>query len=119
MNESQILSYETALRAWFTRNADTILAEIDGLDFACVYRTFLAQLGFRFPDARLIGLNIHFTGLHASISASRAEADVQASLVQADALRMPAPEGAFSSASCFLGLQDIEIGFGQAGAVEK
>lgn len=139
MNESQIISYETALRAWFTRHADPILAEIDGLDigwggvqrwatslmpapdrglhldFACGYGTFLAQLGFRFPDVRLIGLNISFTGPHALVSALLAQADVDVSLVQANALRMPFPESAFSSVSCFLGLQDIEIGFGPAG----
>jgi SAM-dependent methyltransferase len=142
MNESQIIACETALRAWFTRHADPILAEIDGLDigwggvqrwatslmpaldcgqhldFACGYGTFLAQLGFRFPDARLVGLNINFCGPHASIGALLAQADVQVSMVQADALRMPFAEGAFSSASCFLGLQDIEIGFGEPGVRE-
>ena len=139
MNESQIISCETALRAWFTSHADPILAEIDGLDigwggvqrwatslmpapdrgqhldFACGYGTFLAQLGFRFPDVGLIGLNNNFTGPHALANALLAQADVKASLVKADALRMPFQEGAFSSVSCFLGLQDIEIGFGPAG----
>ena len=38
-----------------------------------------------------------------------------AALVQADARRMPFAEGTFGSVSCFLGLQDIEIGFGEEG----
>ena len=139
MNESQILSREEALRAWFTRNADPVLAEVDGLDIgwggvqrwatahmpistsrqhldlACGYGTFLAQLGWRFPDVGLIGLNIDFAGPHASIRALLVQACVQASLVQADARQMPFLDSTFTSASCFLGLQDIEIGFGQAG----
>lgn len=139
VNESQILSCEAMLRAWFTRKADPILAEIDGLDigwggvqrwatahmpalihglhldFACGYGTFLTQLGWRFPDVQLIGLNIDFAGPHASIWELLTQAGVQASLVQADARQMPFPDDTFTSVSCFLGLQDIEIGFGQAG----
>ena len=38
-----------------------------------------------------------------------------AGLVQADARRMPFADGTFGSVSCFLGLQDIEIGFGVRG----
>jgi SAM-dependent methyltransferase len=134
-----ILSQEAALCAWFTRGADPVLAEVDGLDigwggvqrwatahmpiptcglhldFACGYGTFLAQLGWRFPDAQLVGLNIDFAGPHRLINELLAEAGVQAFLTQADARQIPFPEGAFDSLSCFLGLQDIEIGFGRAG----
>ena len=140
--ECQILAREQALRAWFTRNADTVLVQIDGLDigwggvqrwvtrhiplpedglhldFACGYGTFLAQLGWRFPSSQLVGLNIDFAGPHASIRLLLAEADVAAMLTQADARRMPFREGTFNSASCFLGLQDIEIGFGEQGIRE-
>jgi SAM-dependent methyltransferase len=139
VNASRILSLETALRAWFAQNADPALAVVDGLDvgwggvqrwatarmpvpnngphldFACGYGTFLAQLGWRFPYARLIGLNINYAGPHATIGELLEQANVRASLVQADARRMPFPDGAFGSVSCFLGLQDIEIGFGGVG----
>jgi len=133
-----ILEQEAHLRAWFTQDADPILQTIDGLDigwggvqrwatarmpapagphldFACGYGTFLAQLGWRFPGARLVGLNIDYAGPHAMIGELLTQAGVRAILVQADAREMPFPDGAFVSASCFLGLQDIEIGFGQAG----
>jgi len=140
--ESQILPREQALRAWFTRDADLVLAQIDGLDIgwggiqrwatahlpdpaagphldlACGYGTFLAQLGWRFPAARLVGLNIDFAGPHALIDRLLAQAGVSAELVQADARRTPFGDEAFGSASCFLGLQDIQIGFGQAGVRE-
>jgi hypothetical protein len=83
MNESQTLFQEKTLRKWFTREADPILAEVDGLDigwggvqrwatrrmpsvnrgmhidFACGFGKVLAQLGWRFPDAQLIGLNLY------------------------------------------------------------
>lgn len=140
--ESQILARERELRAWFTRHADPLLRQIDGLDigwggvqrwatarmpplagglhldFACGYGTFLAQLGWRFPSARLAGLNIDYAGPHALIGALLARAGVQAALVQADARWMPFADSAFASASCFLGLQDIEIGFGEEGVRE-
>lgn len=130
---------EAQLRAWFTRDADAVLRPIDGLDIgwggvqrwatarmpsiagglhldlACGYGTFLAQLGWRFPEARLVGLNIDFRGAHALARPLLCEAGVHAALVQADARRMPFAEGTFGSASCFLGLQDVEIGFGQVG----
>ena len=139
MNEAQIISRENILRNWFTRDADPVLTEIDGLDigwggvqrwataslpdplcglhldFACGYGTFLAQLGWRFPDVRLIGLNIDFTGPHAAVNELLAEAEVAAALVQADARYLPFADNVFSSASCFLGLQDIEIGYGWEG----
>jgi ubiquinone/menaquinone biosynthesis C-methylase UbiE len=85
------------------------------LDLACGYGTFLAQLGWRFPEARLVGLNIDFDGPHALARALLTEAGVRAALVQADARQMPFADGTFGSASCFLGLQDIEIGFGEGG----
>jgi SAM-dependent methyltransferase len=140
--EDQILAQEQALRAWFTRDADPVLAQIDGLDvgwggvqrwatahipdpaegphldLACGYGTFLAQLGWRFPAARLVGLNIDFAGPHALIGELLAQAGVPADLVQADARRTPFGDEVFGSASCFLGLQDIQIGFGQAGVRE-
>jgi SAM-dependent methyltransferase len=133
-----IIDKEARLRAWFTRSADPILRVIDGLDigwggvqrwatarmpapagphldFACGYGTFLAQLGWRFPAARLVGLNIDYRGPHALIGDLLSQAGVAAELVQADARSMPFADETFVSASCFLGLQDIEIGFGDAG----
>jgi ubiquinone/menaquinone biosynthesis C-methylase UbiE len=85
------------------------------LDIACGYATFLAQLGWRFPAARLVGLNIDFDGPHALARPLLTEAGVAAELVQADARRLPFADGAFRTASCFLGLQDVEIGFGPDG----
>jgi SAM-dependent methyltransferase len=137
-SESEILAHEQALRAWFTWNADPVLAQIDGLDIgwggvqrwatarmpplqglhldiACGYATFLAQLGWRFPTEQLVGLNIDFEGPHALARPLLTEAGVTAALVQADARWMPFAESAFGSVTCFLGLQDIEIGFGQEG----
>ena len=88
------------------------------LDVACGYATFLAQLGRRFAKARLVGVNIDFDGAHALARLLLAEAGVRAALVQADARRMPFADGTFASASRFLGLQDIKIGFGQRGVQE-
>jgi ubiquinone/menaquinone biosynthesis C-methylase UbiE len=93
-------------------------AEGAHLDIACGYATFLAQLGWRFPAARLVGLNIDFDGPHALAQPLLSKARVRAALVQADARRMPFADGAFASASCFLGLQDIKIGFGERGMQE-
>jgi SAM-dependent methyltransferase len=137
-SDTAIIDKEARLRAWFTRGADPILRVIDGLDigwggvqrwatarmpapadphldFACGYGTFLAQLGWRFPAARLVGLNIDFRGPHAVIRDLLSQAGVAAELIQADARTMPFAGDTFASASCFLGLQDIEIGFGEAG----
>jgi ubiquinone/menaquinone biosynthesis C-methylase UbiE len=75
----------------------------------------LAQLGWRFPAARLVGLNIDFVGPHALAQPLLEEAGVAAELVQADARRLPFTNSCFASASCFLGLQDVEIGFGEEG----
>jgi len=85
------------------------------LDFACGVGTFLAQVGWRFPNAELVGLNIDFAGPHEPIRGLLLRAGVQSDLVRADARRMPFGDDAFDSASCFLGLQDIEIGFGDDG----
>jgi ubiquinone/menaquinone biosynthesis C-methylase UbiE len=126
------------LREWFTKGVDPILKVIDGLDIgwggiqrwatahmpsiegvhldvACGYATFLAQLGWRFPGAHLVGLNIDFAGPHRLARPLLETARVEAELVQADVRSMPFPDHIFASASCFLGLQDIEIGFGDQG----
>ena len=136
--DSTIIECEERLRAWFTRGKDPVLQIIDGLDigwggaqrwatarmpevtgvhldFACGYGTFLAQLGWRYPGMRLVGLNIDYAGSHACITSLLAEAGVYASLVQSDAQRMPFRDASFGSVSCFLGIQDIKIGFGQTG----
>jgi ubiquinone/menaquinone biosynthesis C-methylase UbiE len=137
--EQKILIRENELRAWFTRECDPLRKIIDGLDIgwggvqrfvtkgmimqpgslhvdvACGYGTFLAQLGWRFPQTRLFGLNIDFQRPHSAIHELLVEAGVRATLVQADARHMPFRSGLFSSASCFLGLQDIKIGSGVKG----
>jgi SAM-dependent methyltransferase len=137
--ETAIIKREERLRAWFTQECDPVQKVVDGLDIgwggvqrwatariplsagglhldvACGYATFLAQLGWCFPTARLVGLNIDFDGPHALARPLLAEAEVTAALVQADARQMPFADGTFGSASCFLGLQDIEIGFGEEG----
>ena len=133
-----IRAKEDKLREWFTRHCDPIQKIVDGLDIgwggvqrwathwmpaidgphldlACGYATFLAQLGWRFPESRLIGLNIDFSGPHALAPSLLKQAGVTAPLIQADARQIPFSDGFFSSASCFLGLQDIQIGFGDDG----
>jgi ubiquinone/menaquinone biosynthesis C-methylase UbiE len=139
--EITILDREERLRAWFIQGGDPLQQVVDGLDIgwggvqrwatarmpavkglhldvACGYATFLAQLGWRFPAARLVGLNIDFAGPHALARSLLAEAGVAATLVQADARCLPFASGSFDSVSCFLGLQDVEIGFGQEGVQE-
>jgi SAM-dependent methyltransferase len=139
--EKVILKREDALREWFTRGKDPITKIIDGLDIgwggvqrwatarmptivgwhldlACGYATFLAQLGWRFPKADLVGLNIDFTGPHRLARPLLLQAKVNATLIQADARRLPFADDLFPSISCFLGLQDIEIGFGEEGVKE-
>jgi SAM-dependent methyltransferase len=136
--EAGILHRENALRAWFTNGRDPILKVIDDLDIgwggiqrwatarmptidglhldvACGYATFLAQLGWRFPGAHLVGLNIDFSGPHRLARPLLEAAGVEAELVQADARSMPFPARIFASVSCFLGLQDVEIGFADRG----
>jgi ubiquinone/menaquinone biosynthesis C-methylase UbiE len=139
LSETDIIAREESLRNWFTQGCDPLQKVIDGLDIgwggvqrwatarmpplrgdlhldvACGYATFLAQLGWRFPQAGLVGLNIDFEGPHALARPLLSEAGVEAAWVQADARRMPFADAAFGSASCFLGLQDIEIGFGEEG----
>jgi SAM-dependent methyltransferase len=138
-NDRSLRGREEALRSWLTKGRDPTLQEIDGLDigwggvqrwatgrmgdlgdgfhldFACGVGTFLAQLGWRFPRATLVGLNVDFSGPHEPIRELLSRAEVKCHLVQADARRMPFPDCRFSSVSCFLGLQDIEIGFGEDG----
>ncbi len=140
--ESVIIEEEKKLRDWFTEDCDTTAKIIDGLDigwggtqrwatgnmpispagphldFCCGYGTFLAQLGWRFSDIELYGLNIDYEGPHSLVGSLLREAGVDVLLVQADARRMPFNNGAFVSASCFLGLQDIRIGFGDSGICE-
>jgi ubiquinone/menaquinone biosynthesis C-methylase UbiE len=141
MDEVTILDQESWLRVWFTLGGDSVQQVVDGLDIgwggvqrwatarmpavagwhldvACGYATFLAQLGWRFPTARLVGLNIDFEGPHALARPLLVEAGVAATLVQADARRLPFASDSFDSVSCFLGLQDVEIGFGQEGVQE-
>jgi ubiquinone/menaquinone biosynthesis C-methylase UbiE len=136
MSDREIEGRERALRRWFTRRSTGERRTVDGLDigwggvqrwatsrmpdlgagrhldFACGYGTFLAELGWRFPDARLVGLNIDFEGAHALARPLLQEAGVRAELVRGDAREMPFPDASFDSVSCFMGLQDIEIGFG-------
>ena len=135
---TSIVEREAQLREWFTRGCDPVRKIVDGLDIgwggvqrwatarmpplegrhldiACGYATFLAQLGWRFPTAWLVGINIDFEGPHALARPLLAEAGVAAALVQADARRLPFADSSFASSSCFLGLQDIEIGFGEKG----
>src|SRR2546427_291049 len=138
-DDRSILGREETLRSWLVKGRDPIIQEINGfdigwggvqrwttarmadlgdglhLDFACGVGTFLAQLGWRFPRADLVGLNIDFSGPHEPIRELLSRARVKSLLVQGDARRMPFPDRRFDSVSCFLGLQDIEIGFGEEG----
>jgi SAM-dependent methyltransferase len=139
--ETIIEKKEQRLRDWFTHGKEPIIKLIDGLDIgwggvqrwatrqmpplegshldiACGYATFLAQLGWRFPKADLMGLNIDFIGPHRLAQPLLTEAAVKATLIQADARRIPIADALFPSVSCFLGLQDIEIGFGVKGVRE-
>lgn len=139
ISDDEIIRREERLRDWFTEGQDEIMREIDGLDigwggsqrwatanmpeihagrhldFACGYGTFLAQLGWRFPDVTLYGLNIDFTGPHACIRKLLGRAKVSVTLVQSDARSMPFSDLTFDSVSCFLGLQDMRIGFADEG----
>ena len=136
--DALMVNRENRLRAWFTRGKDPIKKIIDGLDIgwggaqrwaaaqipiirgthldiACGYGTFLAQLGWYYPSINLIGLNIDFAGPHKIIHDLLKHADVKSVLIQADAQELPFKDSCFSSISCFLGLQDIKIGFGVSG----
>jgi SAM-dependent methyltransferase len=133
-----IIERQQRLRKWFTDGGDPVQQAVDALDIGwggvqlwatgrmppvegwhldvgCGYATFLAQLGWRFRAARLVGLNIDFEGPHALARPLLDEAGVAAVLVQADARCLPFASGSLDSGSCFLGLQDVEIGFGQEG----
>jgi ubiquinone/menaquinone biosynthesis C-methylase UbiE len=103
------------------RWATARMPEVAGLhlDIACGYGTFTAQLGWRFPDIHLVGLNIDYSGPHACIRDLLEEAGVAATLVQSDAQCMPFKNETFRSVSCFLGLQDIKIGFGEPGVARS
>ncbi len=141
VDDEMVVEKEDKLRAWFVRDCDPIDAEIDGLDigwggiqrwmtglldlescsrhldFACGYATFAVQLAWRFPRLHVVGLNIDFEGAHAAARSlvERAGLADRCEFVCADARDMPFPDEAFDSVSCFLGLQDIEIGFGEHG----
>src|SRR3989449_11393098 len=138
-DDRSILGREETLRSWPRKGRDPIIQESNGfdigwggvqrwstarmadlgdglhLDFACGVGTFLAQLGWRFHRADLVGLNIDFSGPHEPVRELLSRARVKCRLVRADARRMPFPDCRFDSVSCFLGLQDIEIGFGEEG----
>ena len=141
MPGDSLVEREATLRTWFVHDCDPVRAVIDGLDigwggvqrwitsilpletsrrhldFACGYATFVAQLAWRFPNLKIVGLNIDFEGPHGLAEELVARAGVagRCEFVCADARTMPFPNASFDSASCFLGLQDIEIGFGDAG----
>src|SRR2546430_10042036 len=90
-DDRSILGREETLRSWLVKGRDPIIQAIDGLDigwggiqrwatarmahlgdglhldFACGVGSFLAQLGWRFPRADLVGLNIDFSGPHEPI----------------------------------------------------
>ena len=126
---------EERLREWFTVGLEPPQKMVDGLDigwggvqrwatarmepveglhleFACGYATFLAQLGWRFPAAQLVGLNIDFVGPHALARSLLSEAGVTAELVQADARQMPFADGSLGSISCFLGCRMSRLALG-------
>jgi SAM-dependent methyltransferase len=87
--------------AWAWRATERVSPPTAGLhlDVACGYATFMTQLGWRFPTARLVGLNIDFDGPHALAQPLLAEAGVRAALVQADARRLPFADGTLGSGS--------------------
>jgi ubiquinone/menaquinone biosynthesis C-methylase UbiE len=62
-----------------------------------------------------VGLNLDFSGPHALAQPLLAKAGVPAVLVRGDARQIPFFDGSFESVSCFLGLQDIKIGFDERG----
>lgn len=143
ITEQDLIKKEETLRDWFTRSTVGPRNVVDGLDigwggvqrwatanmpdvksgehldFACGYATFLAELGWRFPDTKLVGLNIDFEGPHALASPLLDQAGVQADLVCGDARDLPFQNSTFDSVSCFLGLQDIELAFGEEGHIKR
>ncbi|MFX1282846.1 MAG: class I SAM-dependent methyltransferase [Promethearchaeota archaeon] len=145
-DEELIIQKENTLRAWFTQGLSETDRIIDGfdigwggtarwttsllaeylnphksitiLDVACGYGTFLVELGWRFPQAELIGLNLDFDPPHSSIISLLSQGDVKANLISADALQLPLISGKFDCVSCFLGLQDIAITRGKESLVK-
>jgi len=138
--EEIIIQKENKLRHWFTQDLPKIEQIIDGfdigwggtarwttsnlakyidpkantsiLDIACGYGTFLIELGWRFPKAHLIGLNLDFNPPHNLVFSLLSQSHVKAHLISADALYLPF-SGKFDCVTCFLGLQDIIITRGQ------
>ena len=137
INDQDIILQEKKLRKWFTKDTSEINSIIDGfdigwggtarwatsilakyvhpkgkfkfLDVACGYGTFLVELGWRFPQARLFGLNLDFDPPHDLITSLLTQGHVQATLIAADALCLPFKNESFDCVTCFLGLQDILI----------
>ena len=137
LNDKEIHERENNLRKWFVKGLNKKQAIIDGfdigwggtaswstnkisnfinknlclniLDVACGYGTFLAELGWRFPNANLYGLNLDFNPPHNIIYSLLQEANVSAQLIASDALYIPLRNESFDIITCFLGLQDIEI----------
>lgn len=142
--EELIAKKENKLRVWFTQGLSQIDSIIDGfdigwggtarwctshlaryldpqknitiLDIACGYGTFLVQLGWRFPQAELIGLNLDFDPPHNLIVSLLSQSNIKAQLIIADALHIPF-KTKFDCVTCFLGLQDITITRGQENLV--
>ncbi|UCG90609.1 MAG: methyltransferase domain-containing protein [Candidatus Heimdallarchaeota archaeon] len=145
-DEEIIIHKENKLRAWFTQGlsekdriidgfdigwggtarwATSLLAEhlvphknLAILDVACGYGTFLVELGWRFPLAELIGLNLDFDPPHNNIVSLLSQGEVKAHLISADALQLPLISEKFDCVSCFLGLQDIIITRGKESLVD-
>ena len=136
-SDKKIREKENKLRKWFVRGLNETRAVIDGfdigwggtaiwstnkisnyvdkdislniLDVACGYGTFLVELGWRFPNANLYGLNLDFDPPHEVIFSLLDNGNVSAHLIVSDALVPPFQEESFDIITCFLGLQDIEI----------
>jgi ubiquinone/menaquinone biosynthesis C-methylase UbiE len=75
----------------------------------------------RFPRLEIVGVNIDFAGPHALAGdlVARAGVSERCRFVCGDARRLPFAGGSFDSVSCFLGLQDIGIGFGARGVEDS
>ncbi len=145
-SDEEVIHREAKLRDWFTQGlpendriidgfdigwggtaswATSLLAEyldpqesITILDVACGYGTFLVELGWRFPYAQLVGLNLDFEPPHNLIISLLSQGNVKAHLISADALQLPLISAKFDCVSCFLGLQDIAITRGKDSLVK-
>ena len=141
---AEVKERERALVDWWTGDADPLMREPDRLDIGWAgaaswatgrillnpdglhldlcsgFGSFLAHLGWRFPALSLVGLNVDFDGPHAKAREllDRAGVGERCALVRADARAIPFADGTFDSASCFLGFQDVLIGFGERGVGE-